>query len=118
MSEEEPGLVIQCKQAPPVARPIERSLDLAPVLSEEETQKHMRKDSGPFTPGLRICCPLVSFAQRKTEHCKACPFFGGAATRIIHGATGSDDDPRLAASKFLIICEHPTARSLNHFPED
>lgn len=101
-----------------VARTVERALDQAPMLTDNELEIHMRKDSGPFTPGLRIHCPIVTFAQRKTEHCKECHFFGGAATRIIHNPSADDSDPRFAATKYLIVCAHPTARSLKYFPED
>lgn len=112
------GLVVQCKKAPPTARPIERALDQAPMMTDDELEIHAAEDSGPFTPGLRIHCALQGFAQRKTEHCKGCHFFEGAATRIIHDATGDDTDPRKAANKFLIICGHPTARSLQYFSEE
>ncbi len=118
MSEEEPGLVIQCKQAPPMARPVERALDQAPMMTDDELAKHAEENSGPFMSGLRIHCPIATFAQRKTEHCKGCAFFGGAATRIIHNPSSDDSDPRFAATKYLIVCGHPTARSLTYFPED
>jgi hypothetical protein len=118
MKKEEPGLIVQCKQAPPKARPIERALDQAPMMTDEELAQHAEQNSGPFMSGLRICCPIVTFAQRKTEHCKGCAFFGGAATRIIHNPSGDESDPQFAATKYLIICGHPTARSLTYFPED
>ncbi len=118
MGEEEPGIVIPCKPAPPMARPIERALDQAPMMTDDELAKHAEENSGPFSPGIRICCPLVTFAQRKTKHCKECHFFGGAATRIIHGGSGNESDPRFAATKYMIVCSHPTARSLTFFPED
>ena len=118
MGEEEPGLVIECKPAPPMARPIERALDQAPMMTDDELEIHTAEDSGLFTPGLRIHCALQGFSQRKTEHCKGCTFFGGAATRIIHGVSGNESDPRFAAKKYLIVCEHPMARSLTYFPED
>ncbi len=92
MGEKESGLVDQCKQAPPRAKPVEKALDQAPVMTDDELEIHAAEDSGPFTPGLRIHCALQGFAQRKTEHCKGCHFFEGAATRIIHGAT--DDEIR------------------------
>ncbi|KKL48456.1 hypothetical protein LCGC14_2325330 [marine sediment metagenome] len=101
-----------------IARTVERALDQAPMLTDDELEIHANRNTGPFTPGLRVCCPIVTFAQRKTEHCKGCVFFGGSATRIIHDPSSNEDDPRFAATKYLIVCAHPTARSLKYFPED
>lgn len=118
MDEDKRDLVIQCNKAPPMARPIERALDQAPMMTDDDLAKHAEENSGPFMSGIRVHCPLVTFAHRKSEHCKGCAFFGGAATRIIHGPSGEETDPRFAATKYLIVCAHPTARSLTFFPED
>lgn len=118
MEDKEERLIIDCKGGAHGARPIERALDQAPMMTDEELAKHAEDNSGPFQSGLRIHCPIQTFAQRKTEHCKGCQFFGGVATRIIHNPSGDESDPRFAATKYLIVCGHPTARSLTYFPED
>jgi len=111
------SLVVNCERPQPVRR-VERPLEQARVLEEEEVDEHAQGGTGPFTPGLRIGCPLRTFALRKAEHCKKCVFLEGIAERIIHGGSGDDNDPKFAATKFLINCGHPTARSLQYFPED
>lgn len=120
MSEDEEvkTLEIKCDAPAPVARSIEKPLEQAIVLNDQDLELHATNDSGPFTPGLRVHCALQGFVQRKTEHCKECHFFQGAAMRKIHGFRGSEDDPRNAAATFTIICGHPTGRSLKYFPED
>ena len=89
----------------------------ANVLSLEDSEKMKNLVEGPFTDGIRVHCPLKSFAVRKTKFCIGCNFFKGIIKRQMSGEPDMKD-LKIVSRMFSVFCSHPVNRSLCEVPED
>jgi len=89
----------------------------ANIISVIESQELHGKKEGPFKPGIRVHCPLKSFAVRKIEFCIGCKFFNGIIKRQMSGEIDINN-LKLISRMYGILCSHPINRSLCVTPED
>lgn len=90
---------------------------IANILNPEKSHELFLDKKGPFKTGVRIHCPLKSFAVRKTEFCIGCEFYKGIIKRQISGEPDMNDY-KMIMKIYGILCGHPIHRSLCHVPED
>lgn len=93
------------------------TLNRANILDLEESERMKDRAEGPFIHGIRVHCPLKSFAVRKTEFCIGCKFFKGVIKRKMSGEIDMKD-LKIISRMYSIFCSHPISRSLCEVPED
>jgi len=89
------------------------------LLDVDESRSLIGFSVSPFVSGMRVHCPLKSFAPRKTYHCVDCQHFKGVlTTEITMAEDEKETDISYLTKKFRIYCDHPLSRRIMYVPED